>query len=73
MKSAAEALSKITDWNIDEIGKYLMETVEENQYHTGKFFMDLRTAITGQKVTPPMNESMCILGKEEVIGRIKKI
>ena len=33
--------------------------------------MDLRVAITGMKFTPPINESIAILGKEETLERLK--
>ena len=42
----------------------------ENGFKTGDFFMDLRIAITGSKFTPPINESIAILGKEESLARI---
>ncbi|EKE04948.1 MAG: glutamyl-tRNA synthetase [uncultured bacterium] len=51
----------------------LMEVVKENNFKTGDFFMDLRIAITGMKFTPPINESIVILGKEETIERLKKL
>lgn len=35
--------------------------------------MDLRIILTGKKVTPPINESIVILGKEETLDRIRKI
>jgi len=51
----------------------LMEVVKENNFKTGDFFMDLRIGVTGLKFTPPINESIAILGKEESIGRLKKL
>lgn len=51
----------------------LMQVVGENNFKTGDFFMDLRIAITGSKFTPPINESIEILGKDEAIARIKKL
>jgi len=56
-----------------ESGKDLMEVVKEKEFKTGDFFMDLRIAITGSKFTPPINESIMILGKEESLKRIKKV
>jgi glutamyl/glutaminyl-tRNA synthetase len=35
--------------------------------------MDLRIAVAGSKFTPPINDSMIILGKEESISRIKTV
>lgn len=51
----------------------LMEVIKENDFNTGAFFMDLRVAITGLKFTPPINESIEILGKEEAITRLKSL
>lgn len=44
---------------------------KDNDFKVGDFFMDLRVAITGSKFTPPINESIEILGKEETVRRIK--
>jgi glutamyl-tRNA synthetase len=45
--------------------------VEELGLSAGQVFGILRTAVTGQKVSPPLFESMQIIGKEEVIHRLK--
>lgn len=49
------------------------EAVKEKGFKTGEFFMDLRIAVTGSKFTPPINESIVILGKDETVKRIKKV
>jgi len=51
----------------------LMDVVKENNFKTGDFFMSLRIALTGMKFTPPINESIVILGKDETIERLKKL
>jgi glutamyl/glutaminyl-tRNA synthetase len=35
--------------------------------------MDLRIAMTGSRFTPPINESIETLGKEETLKRLKKL
>ncbi len=45
--------------------------VEELGYSAGQVFGILRTAVTGQKVSPPLFESMEIIGKEKVLDRIQ--
>ena len=45
--------------------------VEESGFTAGQVFGILRVAITGQKVSPPLFESMEILGHELVMARIK--
>jgi glutamyl-tRNA synthetase len=55
-----------------EGGKPLENISKGNNFKTGDFFMDLRISLSGKKVTPPINESIEILGKEEAIKRLKK-
>ena len=62
LEKAAEAIEK--EVPLDQVPK-------DNGFKVGDFFMDLRIAITGSKFTPPINESMLILGKAETIERIK--
>jgi len=46
--------------------------VENSGLSAGQVFGVLRVAVTGQRVSPPLFESMEIIGKEKVIERIKK-
>ncbi|MGB9883019.1 MAG: glutamate--tRNA ligase [Microgenomates group bacterium] len=71
-KKIYEKLENIKNWQAQEIGQALMELVNQENLKTGKFFQDLRVAITGKKISPPLNESMEILGKSECLQRIKK-
>lgn len=73
LKSAIEAFEKIDDWNIDNLGIFLLELCERKEFPRGNFFMSLRIAITGMKFTPPINESIVILGKDETNDRLKKL
>lgn len=62
LTAAIEALEK--DAPLDRVP-------EKNGFKTGDFFMDLRVAVTGSKFTPPINESIAILGKEETLTRLR--
>lgn len=66
-------LKDIDKWELETINKSLMDIVQERKFHTGKFFMDLRIAITGSKVTPPINESIEILGREVTLKRLTSL
>lgn len=72
LKQAFDVLEKVGKWEKKEIDNALLNLIKKEKFHTGKFFMDLRIAITGSKVTPPINDSIIILGKEETIKRLKK-
>ena len=46
--------------------------VEESEFNAGHVFGILRVAVTGQKVSPPLFESMEIIGREKVLERLQK-
>jgi glutamyl-tRNA synthetase len=49
----------------------LRELAEELGFSAGQVFGILRVAITGQKVSPPLFESMEIIGREKVLARVR--
>jgi len=73
LEKAINVLEKIDNWDLEMINDGLMTEIKNNNIKTGDFFMDLRIAITGKKFTPPINESIEILGKEETLRRLKSI
>ncbi|MEW6031153.1 MAG: glutamate--tRNA ligase [Chloroflexota bacterium] len=46
--------------------------VEESGLNVNQVFGIVRVAVTGQKVSPPLFESMEIIGKEKVLERLKR-
>ncbi|MFO0703624.1 MAG: glutamate--tRNA ligase [Patescibacteria group bacterium] len=64
-------LTKIENWTAQNIGDAMGRVCEETGASRSKYFMAMRVAITGKKISPPLNESMEILGKEESIERLK--
>ena len=72
-KNVYEKLSTISDWRALVIGENLVNLAKEINVKNSEFFMLLRVAITGKKISPPLNDSMEILGKDECLNRIKKL
>lgn len=56
----------------DELEQQLRAAAEKIQVKPKDYFMDLRLAITGKTVGPPLLESMAILGKVECVKRLEK-
>lgn len=67
-----ESINK-ESWNLETINGKLNELLINEGFKTGDFFMTLRIAITGNKFTPPINDSIAILGKDETLSRIKSL
>jgi glutamyl-tRNA synthetase len=70
---AIKVIEDLKGWKIENLNDNLMKMIGEKGFKVGDFFMSLRVAITGTKFTPPINESMIILGKEETLKRLKKV
>ena len=71
MQRINENIEKIQDWKAEKIGEVMQNVAKDAEMKNSEFFMMLRVAISGKKITPPLNESMEILGKQECLERIK--
>ena len=61
-------------WHAAEIERVLREAIVEGMGIKPRFaFGPLRTAVSGQKVSPPLFESMEILGKESTLRRLRNL
>jgi glutamyl-tRNA synthetase len=49
----------------------MRELVERMGLSAGQVFGMLRAAVTGQKVSPPLFESMEIIGRDTVLSRVR--
>ena len=75
LKKIYDTLSKIDSdkWRALEIGDKMQNLAKDLEIKNSEFFMFLRVAITGKKISPPLNESMEALGKDNVLQRLKKV
>lgn len=72
LSAIKKSLLSFDDWSTVKIQTKLNDLTVLNNWGKSQFFMTLRVAVTGKKITPPLMESMEILGKNEVIQRINK-
>jgi len=66
--SILEGISTLTPSTTEEP---LRGLVDQLGFSAGQVFGVLRVAVTGQKISPPLFESMEIIGKDTVLSRIK--
>lgn len=71
LQSALLALDTQADWGHDALESLLRPMTEQLGLKTGVFFGLLRVAVTGRTVSPPLFESMSVLGKERTIDRMR--
>ena len=66
-------LEAMTDFSIDEIEEVCKAYIAEKELKNGRVLWPLRTAVSGKQMTPGgAYEIMEILGKEELLARIRK-
>lgn len=73
LKEVYVRLSALDEWKAEKIGEKMQQTAKDKEAKNSLFFMVLRVVITGKKISPPLNESMELLGKEECLERVKKL
>ncbi|HET6446878.1 MAG TPA: glutamate--tRNA ligase, partial [candidate division Zixibacteria bacterium] len=67
-----EVIQAIAELEYEPLEQTLRGLADELEINAGQLFGILRVAVTGQKVSPPLIESMVIIGKENVLARIKR-
>ncbi|NIS82148.1 MAG: glutamate--tRNA ligase [Anaerolineales bacterium] len=70
-KAAYEVIEAQTSLEIESLESALRSLADSLGLKAGQLFGILRIAVTGQRVSPPLIESMVIVGKETVLNRIE--
>jgi glutamyl-tRNA synthetase len=72
LDDAAKVLRSVEPWVSEEIERALRELAEEQGQKPRKAFQPIRLAITGRLVSPPLFESMELLGRERSLSRLER-
>ena len=72
LKRAAQILGELSEINHETAEDPMRALADELGLKAGQLFGILRVAITGQRVSPPLFESMEIVGKDAVLERIQQ-
>ena len=68
-------LGLIREQGVDDLEvseSYLRGLANELGWKAGELFMPIRVAITGSRATPPLFETMQVLGEERVTSRLNR-
>ncbi|RME07222.1 MAG: glutamate--tRNA ligase [Deltaproteobacteria bacterium] len=72
LKELLERLDRQITWGTEEIETLLRSFCEEIGWKSGELFMMVRIIVTGRKATPPLFETMAVLGREICRWRMRK-
>jgi len=73
LKEAAEALDASPAWDTETIAATLDGLAAGAQLNRTRAWQPIRAAVTGSNVSPPLPESLALLGKERTVARIQAV
>ncbi|MGA9534061.1 MAG: glutamate--tRNA ligase [Anaerolineales bacterium] len=71
MRAAADVIDGGVPFDLDPLEVALRELADQMDLSAGQLFGMLRMAVTGQRVSPPLIESMLIIGRSTVVQRVR--
>jgi glutamyl-tRNA synthetase len=71
LREAASRLEAIEEWTHQEIDRVLRALKDERGLSSKQAFQPIRAAVTGTLVSPPLFESLELLGQERALGRLR--
>lgn len=73
LKAAADALDAVETWTADGIAAALDMLAEGAGLSRTKGWQPVRAAVTGSNVSPPLPESLALLGRERTLARLRAV
>jgi glutamyl-tRNA synthetase len=67
-----DVVDPLLDWQAETLEKALRRFGEEKEWGPKELFMTVRVAATGRKASPPLFETLAVLGKETCRRRLRK-
>ena len=72
LRECERVLGELSQWTHEDIEASLRTLAESLGWKVGDLLMQVRVAITGRRVTPPLFESLVLLGRETSMARIAR-
>lgn len=73
LSAAQEALNAVSEWTVENIEAALRSSLIDGLgLKPRQAFGPVRTAVSGRKVSPPLFESLEILGKDSTVNRLQR-
>ncbi|HEX7364167.1 MAG TPA: glutamate--tRNA ligase [Dehalococcoidia bacterium] len=71
LKTSIATIKEVKNWDASSLEAVFRPLAEELKLKTGVFFGLLRVAVTGKTATPPLFQTMEVLGKKRCLKRLK--
>lgn len=68
-----EQLQNLNQWSANRIHEIIISATEKFVLKLGKVAQPIRVAVTGSTISPPIDVTLELLGKEKVIARLEQV
>jgi glutamyl-tRNA synthetase len=65
------ALESVSEWTTEALEKIIRDLQEKHDWPKSQYFMMIRAAVTGATATPPLFDTLRVLGKDRVLARLQ--
>jgi glutamyl-tRNA synthetase len=72
LKAARDALAELPEWTKEGIAKTIEDTAARFELNLGKLGQPLRVAVTGGPVSPPIDVTVWLVGRERALVRLDR-
>ncbi len=72
LREAASGLEGVEQWTVEEIKGVLDDLAAGAGLNRTKGWQPIRAAVTGRRISPPLPESMQLLGRERTVARLRR-
>jgi glutamyl-tRNA synthetase len=72
MKDILARFEKLADWNEEAVSKAIEDCAAAHEINMGKLGQPVRVAVTGGPVSPPIDVTLVLVGREKSLARIGK-
>jgi len=72
LEKVADALRSLASWDAESIHALVAGQAESAGLKLGKVAQPIRIAVSGGPVSPPIDQTLAILGREETLARIER-
>jgi glutamyl-tRNA synthetase len=67
-----DSLAALQEWSKEAIHQTLVDVVEKTGLKMGKIAQPVRVAVTGDTVSPPIDQTLVLLGRERTLERLRQ-
>lgn len=73
LQDICEQMAALTDWQKEPLHQVIIDVAEKHAMKLGKVAQPVRVAVTGNTISPPIDITLQLIGRERVLARLDKV